>query len=176
MGSLRMNEFQIQAPLSGQEDDIFQSRFDHSFTIHTPTMVMPELQHKKWERSQMLRHTASKHDLTSLKSKRSQLFDPESTPQRPSNPASANGLVHSHIGNFLGFFKSFTSLLTNKSKTTQKDSLFADYESFEEYPQLLSPENSPSRISTSAISISTPSFVRNVSSFYNTNFSPGVII
>lgn len=59
----------------------FHTKYDHSFTIDPPPKSLSKSQHGKWERSQMLKHTASKHDLALLKSKRSLIF--HGTPKKP---------------------------------------------------------------------------------------------
>lgn len=81
----------------------YTPKYDHSFDINTPPSIIPKTQLAKWERSQMLRHTASKHDLVSLRSKRSHTEEIETSPT---------------IGVVPSLFRSFTDLFHTRSGTS----------------------------------------------------------
>ncbi|CAH6723895.1 hypothetical protein CLIB1444_22S00650 [[Candida] jaroonii] len=88
--------------------DNFEYRYDHSYDIVEPPELFPKEKHAKWERSQMLRHTASK---TSLRRK-SVIF------QDPIDDSQLSVDLNSPImGNVSQFFKSVSSLFNSPTKS-----------------------------------------------------------
>lgn len=110
-----------------ESDESYHEKYQHSFTLEPPKHWNKEY-HRKWERSQMLRHTASKNDLSLLRAKRSETdnksntsvnMKPEFTKSalslKPEFTKSALSLKPEDvqiIANVTEFFKSVGSLLS----------------------------------------------------------------
>lgn len=127
-----------------EQHESFHTRYDHSYTIDPPPRFLSKNQHAKWERSQMLRHTASRY---LMKNKRSQIMEePSSATTFRSKPTVADETVsqlnsfsevnttqeqknnekvykkeNQLVANVSTFFKSMGSFFTTSSSPTKEE-------------------------------------------------------